>query len=666
MKTIYIALSIACCAISGYLFSGNAAPVILFTDLASGPNSGNSDDSQPGQVAGTDGAIVTVWGRNLDSVQGSSQILVDGKVARIYSWGNATAPADLYTKLKLQMVVFQIPSTTASGTISIEVKVNNTMSNSLPFTIRPGNIFFIKSTGNDASGDGSWSQPWKTLDNSSYTGAIDKMQSGDIIYLCNGTDHSIEDGDRACIDFGQPGLLLAPKALVGYPGATVTIGNPTVEKAYSLFVSGVGYTYNYTVAKLSFIASATVVSLFDGFRFVGNKVTAPNGDGPTGAVGGQGNNLYLLGNELTQIGNTNTSKLYHPVYFQSAEACSGPRLPTEKNREIGWNYMHDNLAFDGINLYRECGSSAYMDNQRVHDNYILNQTGDGIRIGNYVCGENWFYNNMIINAGIGPDPQGDEAHHIPVEITAGWTDTTTLIHFYNNTIYGGGFTGGASWASGMVGFDQFNQFTLDFRNNIIVSTVSGIDYLNSQYTIPASGYAEHNLWYGAGAAPAWDSSPLNADPQFTNASNFDFSLKSMSPAVDAATPLTATTSKPLPSFDLFSTPRPQGAQHDMGAVEYASTPTGLPSVHSETKSVFSLYPNPSNGNFKLTFNLNASDDASIEIYTSLSELIYTEEFYQKAGVTEKTVTLNALPRGIYFIKFVSDKTSTVKSFIVGD
>jgi len=38
------------------------APVLLFTDLASGPATGNSDNSQSGQVAGQDGAIVTVCG----------------------------------------------------------------------------------------------------------------------------------------------------------------------------------------------------------------------------------------------------------------------------------------------------------------------------------------------------------------------------------------------------------------------------------------------------------------------------------------------------------------------------------------------------------------------------------------------------------------------------
>jgi hypothetical protein len=37
-------------------------PILCFTDVTSGPRTGNSDTSL-GQIAGADGAIVTVWGK---------------------------------------------------------------------------------------------------------------------------------------------------------------------------------------------------------------------------------------------------------------------------------------------------------------------------------------------------------------------------------------------------------------------------------------------------------------------------------------------------------------------------------------------------------------------------------------------------------------------------
>jgi len=40
------------------------APILYFSDLTSGPSTGSSDSSG-GRVPGRDGAIATIWGRNL-------------------------------------------------------------------------------------------------------------------------------------------------------------------------------------------------------------------------------------------------------------------------------------------------------------------------------------------------------------------------------------------------------------------------------------------------------------------------------------------------------------------------------------------------------------------------------------------------------------------------
>jgi len=566
MKNLLRLCFVVCC-LNSFASFATPTPYICFTDLTSGPSTGNSDNSQIGQVAGQDGAIVSLWGKNLGSSQGSSQVLVGGQIARIYRWGNATAPAELYNTLGLQMVEFQIPGTLSMGATDIKVVVNGVTSNTLPFIIRTGNIFFLKTTGDDNAGNGSWTNPWATLDNTSNTGALDKINPGDIIYLCDGVNHTILAGDRATIDLGNPGTESEPKAIIGYPGAIASIGNTAIEKSYALWVSGFGPTINWVIAKLQLAAQTEAASMYHNFRVVGNKITAPNGDGPSGAVTGQGNHLYFLGNELTNIGSSTTSKLYHPIYFQSAESCSGPRLPTESDREIAWNNMHDNLAYDGINIYRECISSAYMTNHRVHDNYILNQTGCGIRIGDYVVGENWFYNNVVINAGLGPDPPTEQAMHVPVYIHAGWEGTTTLIHFYNNTIYGGGFTGGAAWASSMVGFAFNHPLSIDFRNNIIVSTITGIDYLNPYLSVPPAG-VEKNIWYGGGATPTWDISPVNANPLFINPSDNNFHLLEGSPAINTAMPLSPTGAQPLPLYDFDAVARPQNSITDIGAFEF--------------------------------------------------------------------------------------------------
>src|SRR4051794_9436066 len=89
-------------------------PVLNFSDLTSGPKTGNTDTSL-GQTSGTDGVIVTVWGTNLGATQGSSKVFVNGAEASVYSWGNATAPADLHTRHHLQMIAFQVSHLATDG-----------------------------------------------------------------------------------------------------------------------------------------------------------------------------------------------------------------------------------------------------------------------------------------------------------------------------------------------------------------------------------------------------------------------------------------------------------------------------------------------------------------------------------------------------------------------
>ena len=56
-------------------------PLLYFSDITSGPKSGNSDTSDG--RSGLDGAIVTLWGRNLGGAQGSSKVYVNGVEAAV-------------------------------------------------------------------------------------------------------------------------------------------------------------------------------------------------------------------------------------------------------------------------------------------------------------------------------------------------------------------------------------------------------------------------------------------------------------------------------------------------------------------------------------------------------------------------------------------------------
>lgn len=532
-------------------------PVLCFSDLTSGPRTGNSDSSL-GQAAGEDGAIVTVWGKNLGSSQANSKIFANGAEARVYFWGNATAPADLYSRHRMQMICFQISHGARDGLGEIRVEINGKKSNALPFTVRSGRVHFVKTTGDD-SAVGDWARPWKTIPR-----AIRKIAPGDIVYVCDGVNQTTADGYGAAVNLDSDGQPAQPKAVVAFPGAKCLIGAASIERGFGHWVSGKGHTADHwTIAKFSVTAGVSAILMGSGYRVVGNYVTAPTGSAPEGAIEGSGNNLFVIGNEITKVGRPGCSKLYHPIYISSARTSSGPRRPAESAREIAWNFIHDNNANRGINIYSEQSSTAYMSGHKVHDNFIISQVGDAILIGQYVTGENWVYNNIIANAGLGPDPdprESDPVSHFGVNIDAGHeTIDDTVVHFYNNTIYGCGWHNARSnGATGAVHVVHSRRYTLNFSNNIIYST--GEPYVSGWSDKAISAGKGRNLWFGKGAPPAWDASAIGADPKFVNPLNDDFRLQGGSPAIDAGVAVGV-----VADFD--GVRRPAGAGCDLGAFE---------------------------------------------------------------------------------------------------
>lgn len=530
-------------------------PILYFSDIISGPRTGNSDTSL-GQTAGQDGAIVTLWGRNLENAEAYCN---GAQAAYYYFRGNASQPADLYTFHKLQMISFQVSHLASDGAGDIYVVVNSEQSNRLPFTVRAGNIHFAKTTGNDQTGNGSWGQPWLTIPY-----AVTAIAPGDIVYVGDGVNQATESDAGAAVNLSADGTTTGPMALVVYPGARSSIGNTTIERAF--------YAYNWNrdafspywvIAKFTITTGQVGAPAFTGFRVVGNYITAPNGDGMDGAINAESSNVSVLGNELEQVGSLNCSKLYHAVYFKGYRKDDPPRAPMESGREIAWNYIHDCNANRGINTYSEQANAAFIERHSVHDNVIVNQRGDGIMFGYYVVGDNWIYNNLVIRAGLGPEWPDGESYHTGIRINPGHEEvTSTTVYCYNNTLVGCGWSGAV--LPGETGHiligPEMPHTTVCLSNNIIYST--GQPYLAEESATLASGN-HRNCWFGSGAAPAWDTGAINSNPQFSNVAADDFQLQQGSPCIDAGRNLSSVVAR-----DLLGIPRPQGSALDLGAYEY--------------------------------------------------------------------------------------------------
>jgi hypothetical protein len=540
------------------------APVLYFSDIISGPKTGNTDTSR-GQTAGQDGAIVTVWGRHLDS----ARVYCNGaEAAYYYLRGNATQPADLYTFHRMQMISFQVSHQAQDGAGTIYATVGGRRSNDLPFTVRPGNIYFVWTSGNDTTGSGTWTAPWQTI-----MKAVDTLEPGAIAYVGDGVNQTTETDAGAAVNLRTDGLTTAPKALVVYPGATSRIGNATIQRAFYCYNwDRDAFSPHWVIAKFHLTTAEIGAPVFTGYRVIGNYITAPRGDGMDGAINAESNNIFVLGNELNDVGSSSCSKLYHAIYVKGVRRDDPPRAPTESNREIAWNYVHDCLANRAINIYSEQLNAAFIERHSVHDNVIVNQRGDGIMLGYYVVGDNWIYNNLVIRAGLGPEWSDGESYHTGIRIGAGHEETSsTVVHCYHNTLYNCG------WSSAVLPGETGHLLiqpealvlntTVYLSNNIVYST--GEPYLAGE-SAPLTNGDHRNCWFGTGGAPAWDSGAINADPRFVNPGASDFQLRSASPCIDAGRDVSVVVAR-----DLLGVTRPQGAAFDLGAFEFPAARSGV-------------------------------------------------------------------------------------------
>lgn len=511
--------------ITGRGYADPPPPVLLFSDIISGPRDGLNDGV--GQ-----GAIVTIWGKRLGSSQGTSRVLCNGiDAAHVYYWENAdpetgdSGPADLYSYQKMQEIAFSIPSNVPLGPIKIKVVVNDVSSNELNFTIRSGNIYYVKSNGNNSLA-GTWGNPWANVDYFS-GGAASKsiVKEGDIIYVCDGVAES------RVVMKDKVGTAEKPISLIAYPGASY-VSNGSI----SHHSNSCAY---WNFSKIIIRSDNTGISAFRGMRVVGCEITdIVCADGQSGAISANANNMYkaaggyikCFGNYIHDFGGSCTTNLHHVFYISNR---SGTAI---EPFELGWNYLKDNEANGGLHLYDEGICGDFTGTIKIHDNVVVNQVGPGIGLSAY--GDNCItcdvlvYNNILV--GCGKSPRSNLA------IAVNKSGFKSHIKFYNNVIYGYGEPGAgeAIWVQGSGSSMWVFGGTWDWFNNIVVDT-NNLPYEKPNYSsVPMK--KGNNIWYSGGdgnpsALPAWDINPISKNPEFVNPENGDFRLTKDSPARDAGT-----------------------------------------------------------------------------------------------------------------------------------
>src|SRR5437899_3203832 len=361
-------------------------PRIFFSDLESGPNTGGQNGK---------GAFVTIYGRNFGATRGTSTATVGG---------GAVDNCPLWTDTK---VACQLGPAAQTG--NIVINVGGQASNGVPFTVRPGNIYFVSPPGSDTN-PGTFAGPFRTP-----VKGKNALAPGDILYLMDGISTSVIDNFGAVLNLRSSGAPGLPKAIVAYPGASVTLGSDaTPQRAvYAPAVAGGPWAW-WVIAGLTLRASDSALEMVgaQNWRVVGNDVSCRNGNGASACTHGD-TALFIkfFGNNVHDAGVNNLAsadqKLYHSVYFS-----------TDSNHiEVGWNTIVPNgggcRALQFHSSPNGAGSGFNQFDLSVHDNLIHDARCDGINFATVdpTQGKVEAYNNIVYRAGLGPDPGGQLSNY---------------------------------------------------------------------------------------------------------------------------------------------------------------------------------------------------------------------------------------------------------------
>ncbi len=528
-------------------------PRIFFSDLESGPNTGGQNNR---------GVWVTIWGKGFGAERVSSTVTVGGGAAAEYP---------IWTDTK---ITFQLGPAAKSGQIVVNKRDASSGSNGIPFTVRPGKIFFVAVNGSDRH-NGSFALPWKSI-----VHAKNRMSAGDVTYIRDGVAQTSEDNFTAYLSMdddggnnsGKPG---APKALVAYPGARVTIGKAH-GLDYGIRTPNIRAREDWwVISQLHIVGGRQAIDMSGtGWKVVGNDIECPGGEGQVGCVEtSQASGVRFYGNEVHNAGaGPVASKFYHAVYFS-----------TDSNHiDVGWNHIHDNFTCRAVQFHSSplckpgCGASDQTGRDQfdlhVHDNLIHGDSCNGINFATVdpSKGPVEAYNNVIYHVGVADPKDGGGA--FSCIYLAGITNTghagTGTVDVFNNTLFdcGANHSRNADGSRGAfsVGGGP-TKLMMRLRNNIIYQ-LSGEVYLDGS---KAQITGEKNLWFGAGNGPAQAQNNVNADPQFIDLAKFDFHLRGSSPARDAGAavlPGNPFVGNDHPT-DKDGVPRPQGKAFDLGAYE---------------------------------------------------------------------------------------------------
>jgi hypothetical protein len=203
-------------------------------------------------------------------------------------------------------------------------------------------------------------------------------------------------------------------------------------------------------------------------------------------------------------------------------------------------------------------------------------------------------------------------------------------------------------------FGIINKQNLTVSNSILFGngngSISNTGTANISNSIVDGGYAGTNV--------------LNEDPHFTNPGGNDFTLQSISGAINTGDNnlYTGTNLNIHTDKDLAGNLRLQQSLIDMGA--YESPYTGTLAVSDINKNNINVYPNPTDGELRITkqgsaqANYKLQNNSIIQLFDMSGRKMNAKNISNAGNVTK--LDISHLPSGTYFLKINNETVKVIK------
>ena len=298
-----------------------------------------------------------------------------------------------------------------------------------------------------------------------------------------------------------------------------------------------------------------------------------------------------------------------------------------------------NNNFNGLYI-REVSNTFEYSNNIFHDN---GSSGNVIEQSTVNAINNTYYNNSINASGqVSAIRSSNSTVYLVGNLIYNNDDfgifTSSGGNYYivNNTIFGN--SQGVRVESGANTF-IYNSIIQDNTLNFATSNVGGAT-IEMQYSLTNDATFPANVTNVS-------SNLLGSVALFTNSGGNDFSLQSISQAIDAGNPIA--TGLNIPSTDVLGNTRIDNSVIDIGAIEFQQ-PLGI--SDTENLSGLKIYPNPTNDIINVVYN----NGLLISVYSVDGKALGTH--------TSKEIDFTNYENGVYILKIENSMgNSTVRRII---